>query len=127
MWNAHSRTAQLQKIERRLPMRQCEEQLARQIFPVIGIEMQRLEVVAEVHRAQRRRAAGKLGKGDAQRQRAEDPVLLGELGAPVVFLFLREMFEAHECLRAGFSRLTGWSRSSHSRLLRKLSQTVRDL
>jgi hypothetical protein len=66
MRDAHARAAQLEKVERRLAAREHVDQLARQVLAIVGVEMQRLQVVAEVHRAQSRHAAGELRQRDAQ-------------------------------------------------------------
>src|SRR6266540_2886243 len=92
---AHARPAQLEEVERRLAPRQDVHELAGEVFAVVGVEVQRLQVVAEMHRAQRRRPPRELRQGDAERDRAEDPVLLRELTTPEVFLVLRQFFEAH--------------------------------
>ena len=79
-----------------LRRREDVRELAREVFAVVDVEVQRLEVVAEVHLAQRGHAAGELGQGHAQRQRAEDPVLLRELAAPEVFFLFGQMLETHQ-------------------------------
>src|ERR1051326_2347766 len=98
--DAHARAAQLEKVERRFSSREHVAEFAREVFAIVRVEMQRLEVVAEVHRAQLRRAARELGQRHAERQRAEDPVLLRELAAPEVLFRFSEVLEPHlACLR----------------------------
>jgi len=90
--DAHPGTDELEKIERRLAAAEDVAELARQIFSVVRVEVERLEVVAEVHRPERGRSARKLRQRDTQRQCAEDPVELRELAAPVVFFAFGEVF-----------------------------------
>src|SRR2546423_9198602 len=121
--HAHARAAQLEEVERRLAPRKHVHELAREVLAVVGVEVKRLEVVAEVHRAQRRRPPRELRQGDAERDRAEDPVLLRELAAPEVFLVLRQFLEAHRqgsssrkarVLGPAFCRAISWQSSSVS-------------
>src|ERR1043165_9401238 len=91
----HAGAGELEEVERRLAPRQDVHELAREVLAVVGVEVQRLEVVTEVHGAQRRRAAGELRQGDAEHDRAEDPILLRELAAPEVLFVLGELFETH--------------------------------
>src|SRR5207248_10331622 len=95
MRDSKSSPAQLQKVERRLEMGQREQKLARQILAVVGIEMQGLQVVAEVHHARSGRSSRKFGKRDTEAQRAEDPVLLRELIPPMFLVAITEVLEAH--------------------------------
>src|SRR5262245_34505019 len=96
MRDAQAGAAQLEEIERRLAPRQHVDEFAREVFAIVGVQVQRLEVVAEVHGAQRGRAAGELRQRDAQIERAEDPVLLRELAAPVVLVLLGQVFQSHQ-------------------------------
>src|SRR5712691_7283812 len=50
--DADSGAAQFKEIERRFAARKYEDELAREVFAVVGVEVEGLEVVAEVHRAQ---------------------------------------------------------------------------
>src|SRR4029079_2085649 len=93
--DAHAGAGELQEVERRLATRQHVHELAREVLAVVGVEVQGLEVIAEVHGAQRGRAAGELRQRDAERHRAEDPILLGDLAAPEVLLVVGELLEAH--------------------------------
>src|SRR5258708_32483572 len=56
--NAHPGADKLQEVERRPAPGQDEQELAREGFAVVGIEVQRLEVVTEVHMPNGRPAAG---------------------------------------------------------------------
>src|SRR2546426_9769763 len=69
--DAQAGTEEIEEIERRLAARQDIDELARQVLAIIGIEVQRLQVIAEMHRAQSGRAASELGQRDAQLHRAE--------------------------------------------------------
>src|SRR4029079_8389167 len=93
--DAHAGAGELQEVERRLATRQHVHELAREVLAVVGVEVQGLEVIAEVHGAQRGRAAGELRQRDAERHRAENPILLRELAAPEVLLVVGELLEAH--------------------------------
>src|SRR5450759_3944612 len=94
--DADAGAAELEKIERRLAPGQQEDELTRQVLAVVRVEMQWLQVVAEVHPAERRRSSGELRQGDAEGERTENPVLPRELAAPGVLFFVREMFESHQ-------------------------------
>ncbi len=95
MRNAHPGADELQEVEGWPAPGQDEQELAREVFAVVGIEVQRLEVVAKVHVTQGRHAAGEFGKRHAHAQRAEDPVLLRELTAPVIFLVVGQLLQSH--------------------------------
>src|SRR5258708_39389249 len=86
---------ELEEVEGRFAVGQDEDELAWEVFAVVGVEVQRLEVVAEVHLPKGRHAAAEFGQRDVERQRPEDPVLLREFPAPVVFLFLPQLLQSH--------------------------------
>src|SRR5688572_15114626 len=96
MRDAHAGAGELEKIERRPAPCQHVHELARQVFAVIDVEMQRLEVIAEVHLLERGNAARELGQRNAQRQRAEDPVLLRQLAAPEILFLFGQVLETHQ-------------------------------
>src|SRR5438270_6257632 len=50
--DANAGAAQLEKIDGRFAARQNIAEFAREVFAIVGVEMQRLQVVAEVHGAQ---------------------------------------------------------------------------
>src|SRR5258708_36151913 len=56
--NAHPGADELQEVEGRPAPGQDEQELAREVFAVVGVEVQRLGVVAEVQWPQRRHPAG---------------------------------------------------------------------
>src|ERR1700682_1116231 len=63
--DAQTGADELEKVERRLAPGQDEDELAREVLAVVGVQVQWLEVIAEVHAAQRRPAARAFQRGDA--------------------------------------------------------------
>src|SRR5687768_12735246 len=100
MRDSYAGAYELEEIERRTAARQDVQKLAREVLAIVDVEVQRLEVVAEMHLPQGGNAAREFGQGHAQLEAPEDPVLLRELAAPVVFFVGREMFETHVSGRA---------------------------
>src|SRR3954453_14753262 len=72
--DADAGAAELEKVERGLAAGQDVAEFAREVFAIVRVQMERLEVIAEVHGAEGGRAAGELGQRHAELQRAENPV-----------------------------------------------------